>query len=93
VKGSRNSISDQFDLIILHTTELNLILCVFFLLGYAWSGGGRSVVRVDVSADAGKTWQQADLRCGPCNDSGRQWAWTLWSIEVPVPQKSNQVRT
>ena len=25
--------------------------------GYAWSGGGRDVIRVDVSLDDGKTWQ------------------------------------
>jgi sulfite oxidase len=29
--------------------------------GYAWSGGGKGIVRVDVSADGGKTWQTADL--------------------------------
>ena len=25
--------------------------------GYAWSGGGRDIIRVDVSADGGKTWK------------------------------------
>jgi hypothetical protein len=25
--------------------------------GWAWSGGGRGIVRVDVTADGGKTWQ------------------------------------
>ena len=29
--------------------------------GYAWSGNGRSVVRVDVSADGGATWTTAAL--------------------------------
>ncbi|XP_035242614.1 sulfite oxidase, mitochondrial [Anguilla anguilla] len=32
--------------------------------GYAWSGGGREVVRVDVSLDGGRTWQVARLRGG-----------------------------
>ena len=27
--------------------------------GYAWSGGGRSILRVDLTADGGKTWTQA----------------------------------
>ena len=31
------------------------------LKGYAWSGGGRSIVRVDVSVDEGKNWVQAEL--------------------------------
>ncbi|CAN0462941.1 unnamed protein product, partial [Discosporangium mesarthrocarpum] len=30
--------------------------------GYALAGGGRSVVRVDVSADGGKTWKEASLK-------------------------------
>ena len=29
--------------------------------GYAYSGGGCNVVRVDVSADGGKTWHVATL--------------------------------
>ncbi len=29
--------------------------------GYAYAGGGRAVVRVDVSADGGSTWHTADL--------------------------------
>lgn len=33
--------------------------------GYAWSGGGRDVIRVDVSADGGKTWTVATLRKAP----------------------------
>lgn len=29
--------------------------------GYAWSGGGRGIIRVEVSADGGKTWHSAEL--------------------------------
>jgi len=31
--------------------------------GYAWSGGGRDVIRVDVSLDDGNTWQVRPLGC------------------------------
>ena len=37
--------------------------------GFAWSGGGSKVVRVDVSADGGKTWHTADLREGRGQES------------------------
>lgn len=50
--------------------------------GYAFSGGGRAVVRVDVSADDGRTWHQAEL----CKDVGKgfkSWAWTRWKWVVP----------
>lgn len=39
-----NSVVDAFD----GTIEVK---------GYAWSGGGRDIIRVDVSADGGKTWK------------------------------------
>eukprot|EP00971_Amphidinium_carterae_P248029 4924786-Amphidinium_carterae.2 len=30
--------------------------------GLAWSGGGRGIVRVDVTADDGNTWHTAELK-------------------------------
>lgn len=33
--------------------------------GYAWSGGGQGIIRVDVSADGGKTWHTAELQKVP----------------------------
>ena len=32
--------------------------------GYAYSGGGRGVARVDVSIDGGKTWEVAEIKEG-----------------------------
>jgi sulfite oxidase len=55
--------------------------------GIAWSGGGRGVVRVDISADGGKTWQVANLGSGKDQRGGRAWAWTLWEATVPLPSK------
>ncbi|XP_035427515.1 sulfite oxidase, mitochondrial [Cygnus atratus] len=51
--------------------------------GYAWSGGGRPVVRVDVSLDGGRTWQVARLS-GERPPLGRAWAWVLWELQAPV---------
>ena len=47
--------------------------------GYAFSGGGREVARVEVSTDGGAHWTQAELydRAGP-------WAWSLWRATVQV---------
>ena len=52
--------------------------------GFAWSGGGRKVVRVDVSADDGATWHTATLKEGSEQESEKAWAWTLWEATVPV---------
>ncbi|XP_028262913.1 sulfite oxidase, mitochondrial [Parambassis ranga] len=66
--------------------------------GYAWSGGGREVVRVDVSLDGGKTWQVAQLRSSergetpePSPPPGRAWAWKLWEITAPLPAEAQEV--
>jgi len=60
--------------------------------GYAYAGGGRPVVRVDVSADGGKTWAAADLEGAdgqvPAAVRGaryRDYGWTLWSATLPLP--------
>ena len=55
--------------------------------GYAFSGGGRGITRVDVSLDGGESWQVADLQNDLEQGYGKQWAWTLWSIDVPIPEE------
>lgn len=60
--------------------------------GYAYSGGGHAIIRVDVSADDGKTWTTAQLE--PVYDRRyRNWAWTLWHTSVKVPEtKDGQIK-
>ena len=61
----------------------------FSVTGYSWSGGGRRVIRVDVSIDQGQTWQVAEL-IDPQNIAlDRQWAWTRWQARVPVDQEGS----
>lgn len=45
--------------------------------GYAYSGGGREIVRVDISVDGGKTWDQADLVDDRAKGS-KAWCWKRW---------------
>ncbi len=58
--------------------------------GYAWSGGGRGIVRVDVSVDGGQSWQEASLHSTP-QPRHRQWAWTLWEASLPIPEDSKEL--
>ncbi|KAI3434691.1 hypothetical protein D9Q98_002754 [Chlorella vulgaris] len=53
--------------------------------GYAWSGGGQGIIRVDVSADGGETWHTAELQKVP-QKRGRGWAWALWEATIPLPK-------
>lgn len=47
------------------------------LSGYAYSGGGREIVRVDVSTDGGQTWDQAELLDDHSHGS-KAWCWKRW---------------
>ena len=53
--------------------------------GIAYSGGGRAIIRVDVSADGGRTWTAAELGDGADQPLSKAWAWTLWTADVPLP--------
>ncbi|XP_019911222.2 sulfite oxidase, mitochondrial [Esox lucius] len=59
--------------------------------GYAWSGGGREVVRVDVSLDGGQTWKVAQLQGGEKPQPGRAWAWKLWELTAPLPPATQEL--
>uniref|UniRef100_A0A8D8G340 sulfite oxidase n=1 Tax=Culex pipiens TaxID=7175 RepID=A0A8D8G340_CULPI len=53
--------------------------------GYAWSGGGQEVIRVDLSVDGGNSWVVADLDQVEKNTGrGRHWSWSLWTAKIPV---------
>ena len=56
------------------------------LKGIAWSGGGRAIVRVDVSVDGGKTWHVADLVEGAEQRRGKAWSWVVWETSIPLPE-------
>lgn len=49
------------------------------ITGYAFAGQDRAVARLDVSADSGRSWMQADLDppAGP-------WSWQHWQVLVEL---------
>lgn len=55
--------------------------------GWAWSGGGRKIIRVEVSPDGGQNWIDAELGQGKDQPSGRAWAWTFFSATCKAPIK------
>lgn len=50
--------------------------------GFAWSGGGRGIIRVDISCDGGKTWNMAELKEGSEQKLNKAWAWTFWEFDT-----------
>jgi sulfite oxidase len=47
--------------------------------GYAYAGDDRTVARVDVSADDGRTWVQADLDAATSD-----WSWQHWHARLDL---------
>lgn len=60
-------------------------------VGFAWSGGGRNIVRVDVSMDNGKTWNEAKLLEGKDQEYNCAWAWTFWEYEEEYLRNDHEI--
>lgn len=66
--------------------------------GYAVSGGGRGIERVDISIDGGKTWIEASKYqktgipyISDDESSTDKWAWVLFEAEVNVSHSAEIV--
>lgn len=65
--------------------------------GYAVSGGGRGIERVDVSIDGGKTWieasksQKAGIPYISDDESSDKWAWVLFEAEAQILESTDIV--
>lgn len=55
--------------------------------GFAWSGGGHGIIRVDVSLDDGLTWRTAELKEGGDQHLKKAWAWTFWEATLEIPEE------
>lgn len=61
------------------------------IAGYALSGGGQGIERVDLSIDGGKTWfeasrhQKSGVHYVPDDVTSDRWAWVLFKAVVDVP--------
>ncbi|KAF0431048.1 nitrate reductase [Gigaspora margarita] len=66
----------------------------YTIKGYAYTGGGQKITRVEVSLDYGKTWllaklTQPELEHPVVLKRGifpipRFWCWSFWSISIPL---------
>ncbi|KAA8498335.1 Nitrate reductase NADH 2 [Porphyridium purpureum] len=59
----------------------------YTMRGYAYSGGGRKITRVEVSLNGGKTWelaavQRPEEKFSHSTKFGRYYCWVFWTMEV-----------
>lgn len=60
--------------------------------GYALTGGNRTIERVDVSTDGGRSWTTAGLGVGAAAESTpRPGTWHLWEAEVNLPAGEHEL--
>ncbi len=62
-----------------------LVAGTLVVRGWAMAGGQRTVTRVEVSRDHGRTWIEATLRPGATG------SWTLWEAEVALGPGSHEL--
>jgi sulfite oxidase len=57
----------------------------FRLKGYAYSGRGNAISRVDISMNGGKTWKKAKITIKETrsDDSSQHWIWAFWEYILP----------
>jgi len=72
----------------LHNEELPIAQNIdktYTVSGYAYTGGGRMLTRVEVSTDGGVHWELATLdRKERPTEHGMYWCWTWWDYELKV---------
>ncbi|RLN50921.1 hypothetical protein BBJ28_00023716 [Nothophytophthora sp. Chile5] len=57
----------------------------YVVKGYAYSGGGRRIIRVEVTVDDGATWQLANIIYDEKpNAYGKMWCWVHYELSVTV---------
>lgn len=57
------------------------------ITGYAYTGGGRKISRVEVSINEGVNWELATIdRKEKPTDYGMYWCWIWWAFKIPVEQ-------
>uniref|UniRef100_A0A2P2I5P2 Sulfite oxidase n=1 Tax=Hirondellea gigas TaxID=1518452 RepID=A0A2P2I5P2_9CRUS len=64
---------------------------VVTIKGYAYSGGGRKIVRVDISTDGGKNWRAVESLNSDIAEHPQAWGWSLWTADVQVPKGAEKL--
>ncbi|KAH6558685.1 hypothetical protein KP509_1Z050000 [Ceratopteris richardii] len=59
----------------------------YTLKGYAYSGGGRKITRVEVTVDGGESWKLCNVNHPERpTKHGKYWCWCFWELDIEVMQ-------
>lgn len=57
-------------------------------VGYAWSGGGKDIIRVDISVN--DVWYEAELCDKSVSETDQRWSWKLWKVTIPLSEDEKE---
>ena len=60
----------------------------YTIRGYAYTGSGNEIARVEISNDDGLTWNETTLD-KTLNQDQKHWAWTIWNVTIPVSKNDS----
>ena len=77
-----------------HEETLHAPMKKYTIKGYAYSGGGRKVIRAEVSFDQGLSWKLANINvrekprwaAGSSGDKAKHWCWCHWEYEADAAE-------
>jgi len=55
----------------------------YIISGYAYTGSGDEIAKVEISNDNGITWNKTELN-KELNKNQKHWAWTIWKIKMNI---------
>jgi sulfite oxidase len=58
--------------------------------GFAYSGGGRGIVRVELTTDHGESWIETQLEKRQ-QRLGRRWSWAFWNADIPASDIEKEI--
>ncbi|ORX83907.1 nitrate reductase [Basidiobolus meristosporus CBS 931.73] len=62
----------------------------YLFRGYAYTGSGNKIIRVELSMDGGESWLMSTLEPQiPSPISKKYWSWARWSYDLPVRELSD----
>lgn len=68
-----------------HEEVVPLSQSTYNVKGYAYSGGGRKIIRAEISLDDGVSWRLTNIQLFEKPTTyGRYWCWVHWNIDVPM---------
>lgn len=70
-------------------TNIQTVNDTIVVYGFAYSGDGKKIVKVEISNTEGRTWIKTNLKRGSHQKDGRAWSWVFWDVKLEKSDNPN----